>query len=278
MKIQRSLLRFVPIILLFLAFGRIESRCDAFDAITIGGIAPHHEVAEKMILDFYEQLSAIASEPKRVILLGPDHFNSGKTPVTLCGADWETPTGTLSADRTLSDFLLDSKTAARQDEIFRREHSITVHIPFIHKYLKNAVILPLIIQSRATDIQILTLRKQLLSFLQEGGVLLLSMDFSHYKTPNEADAEDRKTISSIKNFTVKRGLDYRLPSGHSPLSRDNERLGQYKHFHLGAHKLRKDTRKKRYFLHQLLHLDIPIKSEGQRQPSPTPIILLDTSD
>ena len=213
MKIKRPLLRFVSVILLFLSFGRIENRCDAFDAIAIGGIVPHHTVAEKMILDFYEQLSTITSEPKRVILLGPDHFNSGKTPVTLCGADWETPTGTLSADQVLRDFLLDSQTATRQDEIFRREHSITVHIPFIHKYLKNAVVLPMIIQSRATDIQILTLRKQLLSFLQEGGVLLLSMDFSHYKTSNEADAEDLKTLSSIKNFTVKRGLDIDCPRG-----------------------------------------------------------------
>ena len=202
----------MKIIALLLAFGLIGIRCDA-SPVTIGGIAPHHMVAEKRIVDFYEQISAIAPKPKRVILLGPDHFNAGKTPITLCGSDWETPSGTLRSDAALRDFLLESHTVSRQDDIFPREHSITVHIPFIRQYLGNAVILPMIIQSRATDIQILTLRKQLLSFLQEGGVLLLSMDFSHYKTSDEADAEDVKSLASIKNFTVKRGLDIDCPRG-----------------------------------------------------------------
>lgn len=44
-------------------------------------------------------------------------------------------------------------------------------------------------------------------------MLLLSMDFSHYKTSDEADAEDVKSLASIKNFTVKRGLDIDCPRG-----------------------------------------------------------------
>lgn len=182
-------------------------------AATIGGVVPHHALAEEMILEFYERLRAIDPQPTRVILLGPDHFNAGKTPVTLSGADWETPSGTLSADVELMRSLLNAQTAARQDELFAREHSITTHIPLIRKYLKNSTILPLMIQLRVTDIHLLALRKQLLEFLQTGGLLILSMDFSHYKTPEEADVEDAKSLASIKNFTVKRGLDIDCPRG-----------------------------------------------------------------
>ena len=49
----------MKIIALLLAFGLIGIRCDA-SPITIGGIAPHHMVAEKRIVDFYEQISAMA--------------------------------------------------------------------------------------------------------------------------------------------------------------------------------------------------------------------------
>ena len=99
----------------------------------VGGIVPHHDVAGAMILRFYATLKASGLSPKRVVLIAPDHYRAGRGSVTVCGADWETSSGTLRADAAAVDAIVRSGAASRDDRIFGREHGVSTHLPLIRE-------------------------------------------------------------------------------------------------------------------------------------------------
>jgi AmmeMemoRadiSam system protein B len=149
-----------------------------------------------------------------VILIGPDHFRAGRGPVSLCGADWETPFGPLSADPAAAT-LVSSGLALRQDGIFPGEHGMTVHLPLIRRFFPGASVLPLILRGNVSDLQLLALRKFLLPLAREGGLVLLSMDLSHRKLPPEAAREDDRTLPVLLGLRPRSltGLDLDCPRG-----------------------------------------------------------------
>ena len=181
----------------------------------VGGIVPHHDVAGAMILRFYATLKASGLSPKRVALIAPDHYRAGRRAVTVCGADWETASGTLRADAAAVGAIVRSGAATRDDRIFAREHGVTTHLPLIRETFPDATVIPLAIRTSASDMQLLVLRKLLLPFLRDGGLVILSMDLSHRKSPADAAREDARTLPALAGMDIQslRGLDIDSPRG-----------------------------------------------------------------
>ena len=181
----------------------------------VGGIVPHHDVAGAMILRFYATLKASGLSPKRAALIAPDHYRAGRGSVTVCGADWETSSGTLPADAAAVGAIVRSDAASRDDRIFVREHGVTTHLPLIREAFPGATVIPVALRTSASDIQLLVLRKILLPFLRDGGLVILSMDLSHHKLPAGAAREDARTLPVLAGMDIKslRGLDIDTPRG-----------------------------------------------------------------
>ncbi len=181
----------------------------------VGGIVPHHDVAGAMILRFYATLKASGVSPKRVVLIAPDHYRAGRDAVTVCGADWETASGTLRADAAAVRSIARSGAATRDDRIFVREHGVTTHLPLIRETFPDATVIPLAVRRSASDMQLLVLRKILLPFLRDGGLVILSMDLSHHKSPAGAAREDARTLPVLAGMDIQslRGLDIDTPRG-----------------------------------------------------------------
>ena len=164
-----------------------------------------------MILRFYATLKASGLSPKRVVLIAPDHSRAGRGSVTVCGADWETSSGTLPADAAAVGAIVRSGAASRDD----REHGVTTHLPLIREAFPGATVIPVALRTSASDIQLLVLRKILLPFLRDGGLVILSMDLSHHKLPAGAAREDARTLPVLAGMDIKslRGLDIDTPRG-----------------------------------------------------------------
>jgi len=171
----------------------------------LGGITPHHDVALSMIVRFYERLSS--GDVKRVWLFAPDHFRQARNLSALCSADWKTSARLLEADRDACRSLGELSIMETNDAMFAREHGITLHIPLAARYFPNAKIVPIVISSGAPDMALLILRNKMTKLMREGDMIILSMDLSHYKTPEEMAAEDVRTLE------VLRGLKYNATSG-----------------------------------------------------------------
>ena len=181
----------------------------------VGGLAPHHDVAAPLIDGLYERLRSLCPNPARVVIIGPDHFGRAKRNVVVCAHDWTTPSGVLRGDSLGAERVAGAGGALRQDAIFPLDHAVTEHIPRVRRFFGDVPVLPLLIRPPATDLQILRVRRVLETLLRDGGIVILSMDLSHYKPRAESDAEDDQSLAAIQRFELHRlnSLDVDTPRG-----------------------------------------------------------------
>jgi AmmeMemoRadiSam system protein B len=164
----------------------------------LGGVAPHHNIALAMSVRFYERVSS--PEVKRVWLFAPDHFRRARKFAAVCDADWKLNTGILRSDRDACA-ALDSLTFAGNDApMFGGEHGITIHIPLIARYFPNARVVPIVLDRNIPDMGLLILRKKIMEMIGPDDVIILSMDLSHYKTPEAMAAEDVRTLEVLREM------------------------------------------------------------------------------
>ena len=168
------------------------------DAVTLGGITPHHGLAMDMIVRFYERISS--EKTLRVWLLSPDHFKRAKNYAVVCGDDWRTASRILEADAAAKSGFDRMGVVDTGSRLFAGEHGITIHIPLIARYFPNATVVPMVLKSNIPDVALLMLKNYMLKSMREGDVIILSMDLSHYKTPEEMAAEDERTLEVLTNL------------------------------------------------------------------------------
>jgi AmmeMemoRadiSam system protein B len=179
----------------------------------LGGIAPHHDLALPMIIRFYQRLAGASEEGRdvrRVWLLAPDHFRRVRNLAAVCSLDWALSTRTLEADEEARKALESlSMVEAADETIFAPEHGITIHIPLIARYFPNAKVVPVLLNPKIPDVGLIILRNKILELFRSGDVVILSMDLSHYKTPEAMAAEDEKTLPVLTKlrFGATGGLD-----------------------------------------------------------------------
>jgi AmmeMemoRadiSam system protein B len=183
----------------------------------LGGIAPHHDLALPMIVRFYDRLASSSRQGRdvgRVWLFSPDHFHRVRHLAAICDEDWALSSGTLEADGEACGALgamrdVEANSGAKITKIFGAEHGITLHIPLIARYFPNARVVPILVNPKAPDIGLLILRNKILELFRDGDIIILSMDLSHYKTPEAMAVEDSRTLPVLENlhFLAAGGLD-----------------------------------------------------------------------
>ncbi len=181
----------------------------------VSGVVPHHLVAGHLIADFFAGLSE--QSPELIIIAGPNHENRGGKVITGF-YDWQTPGGTVKTDQRVVEGLLDQHLAVQDETVLAGEHSIGSLVPFVHHYLPQAKIVPLILHHGVTLSEVDKLLTGLTPYLNEKTVLVASVDFSHYLTRREAETKDSQTLIHMRNFDY--GALFRLGDDHldSPAS------------------------------------------------------------
>jgi AmmeMemoRadiSam system protein B len=177
----------------------------------LGGIAPHHDLALPMIVRFYQRLTESlgeGQEVRRVWLFAPDHFRRVRGLAAVCDLDWALSTGTLETDEEARK-ALEGVAEAAGETIFAPEHGITIHIPLIARYFPGARVVPVLLNPKIPDVGLIILRNKILELFRGGDVVILSMDLSHYKTPEAMAVEDEKTLPALTQlrFRATDGLD-----------------------------------------------------------------------
>jgi AmmeMemoRadiSam system protein B len=174
------------------------------DSHFLGGISPHHGLAFPMIVGFYETLRRGSLEDgagiKRVFILSPDHFRQVRGHSALCPEDWKLSKRELKADLDAMKDLSSLSLVEEIPGICSSEHGITLHIPMIAEYFPNAKVVPLILNPTISDTALLSIRKKMSALFTEDSLLILSMDLSHYKTPELMAQEDEKTLPILTDL------------------------------------------------------------------------------
>ena len=184
--------------------GARHDTCEAGRRRVRAGIITHHFLANALMVEFFECLASSAA-PDRIILIGPDHFEKGLRSVSVTPLPWETPFGRLDPDPDSAEAISQSLGLADDPEAFSGEHSVGVLIPFIKFYFPKAKTVPVIIQRNVEPGRMVRLKKLIAEFLDDPKTLvLLSMDFSHHHTSDEADRHDELARSVIEHLDFKK--------------------------------------------------------------------------
>lgn len=169
----------------------------------VAGIVPHHLVPSSSVAEFFSGLALSASAPKRIVVLGPNHYEQGAGKVIVGRLDWETPFGRASVDREFSDGLIAAGVASEDDPTLDGEHSISSVIPFIRRFLPDIPVVPLAVSGTLSPKEAMILGRELATRSDEGTVLVGSIDFSHYLPTDESDRKDEETLAAIRSGDIR---------------------------------------------------------------------------
>ncbi|MFA5129758.1 MAG: AmmeMemoRadiSam system protein B [Patescibacteria group bacterium] len=162
-------------------------------------LIPHHLVAARYIASL---LSSVP-QPRRIILLAPDHLGVGKTPVTVGDGTLNFNGHAVQTDTSIVKKILAAVPQARSDEdAIRRELSIQTLMPFLSQAFPKSSVTPVLMQiGRDADARapLATVIEKILQ--DDPNILLIStVDFSHYLPAEVADIHDVLAMDVISGL------------------------------------------------------------------------------
>lgn len=184
----------------FLTAIKQNPAANAINGVT-GITVPHHLLVKNLTAEIFAMIAD--NNYQTIIILGPDHFNGGKTPFSTTSKDFKTVFGTLGTDKKTVQTIL-SNPLIKESNLFTREHAVHAVAPFIKYHFPTAKIVPIAIKINANKEELDTLETTLKEVIKEYSIknpnttlIVQSTDFSHYLTEKEANQQDQQTIQAL---------------------------------------------------------------------------------
>ena len=147
---------------------------------------------------------SIPAKPyKRIFLLGPSHHEWLDGASVNTEADYyATPLGNVKVDRETALKLTEDSVFSYRPEAHDREHCLEVQLPFLQRRLGEVPpIVPIIISTN--DFQKLRQMADVLKpYFTEDNLFIISSDFSHYPTYDDAYEVDARSGKAIESGNV----------------------------------------------------------------------------
>ena len=141
---------------------------------------------------------------KRIFLLGPSHHEwlNGAS-VNSEVDDYATPLGNVPVDREVAHQLIEADSVfTYQPKAHDREHCLEVQLPFLQRHLGEVPpIVPIIISTNDFS-KLKRMAEVLKSWLTDENLFVISSDFSHYPSYEDANKVDAKTGKAIESGDV----------------------------------------------------------------------------
>jgi AmmeMemoRadiSam system protein B len=177
-----------------------------------GLILPHHALADELIQKSFEKLKN--ENYSYVVILGPNHY--------------QPEVNSIITAKNIPDYSFESEVATQvlqqypdiaiADELVAKEHSITLHLPYIEKYFPNARVMPFMISPTASKNDLFDKMGYLTSILPTEALYIASVDFAHNVLQDEGLKNNQDSITAISNFDYQTLLSYDDVYMDSPLS------------------------------------------------------------
>ena len=141
---------------------------------------------------------------KRIFLLGPSHS------VWLDGASvnteadyYATPLGNVKVDRETALKLTEDSVFTYHPDAHDNEHCLEVQLPFLQRLFNESVppIVPIIISTNDFQ-QLIHIANVLKPYLNDDNLFIISSDFSHYPSYDDAYEVDARTQRAIESGSV----------------------------------------------------------------------------
>ena len=134
-----------------------------------------------------------------IFLLGPSHYTSFHG-ASVCNAfdEYATPLGKIPVDKVLCNKLIeDNDCISYHSEAHDREHCLEVELPFLqHQISQVPPIIPIIIGTENLSI-LQEIGSALKPYFTSDNLFIISSDFSHYPSYDDAEIIDQHTAEGI---------------------------------------------------------------------------------
>jgi len=188
-------------------FARSETVKTYDDVLAI--ISPHagYPYSGKVSASAFNQIDPDKTYDN-IFILAPSHqvmFNGASI---YSVGDYITPMGKVEVNRELANELIDAhKIFVYHPDAHKAEHSIEVQLPFL-QYKMNKVfqIVPIVIGTQNLN-DCKKIAAALKPYFNENNLFVISTDFSHYPTYDNAKKVDRRTGEAIVANSVNRVVD-----------------------------------------------------------------------
>ncbi len=166
----------------------------------IAATVNHHVLATDLLAQLFSSLAKNRPDAKRLVILSPDHFFTGRALVSTHKRTYQTPDGLVKIDTDAIDQLVTQRYATEENgSMYEKEHGIGALIPFIKKTFPQASIVPISIQGTSEQNAALRI-SQALADLDDGTTLfIISADMSHYLPKAIAQKNDIQTLNWLQN-------------------------------------------------------------------------------
>ena len=146
---------------------------------------------------------------KRVFLLGPSHHEWLNGASVNCEADYYlTPLGKVKVDRDVAaELMAADNILSYRPEAHDREHCLEVQLPFLQRCMKEVPpIVPIIISTNDFS-KLQRIAEVLKPYFTDENLFIVSSDFSHYPSYEDACEVDSKTGKAIESGDVEQFIN-----------------------------------------------------------------------
>ena len=156
-------------------------------------------------------------EYENVFILGPSHYVGFEGASVYPGGSFVTPLGPVKVNvRTAKELLRHTEIFTSRTDAHAREHSLEVEIPFLQHVMKrDFTIVPIVFGSDSREV-CARIADVLRPYLNSRNLFVVSTDFSHYPSYDDAKRVDHLTATAIWSNSPEiliRTLDRNATSG-----------------------------------------------------------------
>lgn len=162
----------------------------------------------------YARLRGAESQLRRVVLLGPSHRVRLRGLALPDAGGLATPLGVLPVDEEGAAAVAQLPQVSSSALAHAQEHSLEVQFPFLQRVLPGVPVVPLVVGAASAE-QVAEVLERL--WEQEGTLVLISSDLSHYLSYEEAREVDGATAERILALDAEH-VDTDQACGAIPLS------------------------------------------------------------
>jgi len=163
----------------------------------VGAIVPHHDLASDLIAEVFQKISKTNS-PKKIILIGPNHPDSGAYSAQTANINWNVLNNRIETEQETFQKMLKFRSVGIDNEIVSKEHSIFTLLPFVTYYFPEAKVTPIILTSTHDLRASKALAESISPLIDEDTLILASIDFSHYLPSTATYEKDKISKSAIE--------------------------------------------------------------------------------
>jgi MEMO1 family protein len=172
------------------------------DKNIFGAVVTHHVLAVSVMSDLFKSLSA--QKYKTIVVVGPNHFNVGRTKIVVSGEAFKTPYGMLEPDSDLAKKLASLNDVSIDESPFGREHAVTSLVSFVKKNWPDAKFIPILINFNAGEELDQQVGYELAKYLPEDSLVIASCDFAHHVDRATAIRYDQDSLLALQGADLDR--------------------------------------------------------------------------